>query len=100
MDEGNTLLGEQGLWHKGLSVQATCKTIVSDNGTELTSNAVLVWCGAIGAEWHYIAPVKPMRCISSTAQLGQTWKCRADLSILIHQLDSFRLPTIRKLIPH
>ena len=39
---------------------------------ELTSNAVLVWFGEIGVEWHYIAPVKPMRCISSTAQLGQT----------------------------
>jgi len=32
--------------------------IVSDNGTELTSNAVLAWCGEIGVEWHYIAPVK------------------------------------------
>src|SRR5690606_32641048 len=30
--------------------------IVSDNGTELTSNAVLAWCGQIGVEWHYIAP--------------------------------------------
>ena len=28
-------------------------------GTELTSNAVLVWCGEIGVEWHYIAPGKP-----------------------------------------
>jgi len=28
--------------------------IVSDNGTELTSNAVLAWCGEIGVEWHYI----------------------------------------------
>ena len=34
--------------------------IVSNNGTELTSNAVLAWCGNIGAEWHYIAPRKPM----------------------------------------
>ena len=25
-------------------------------GTELTSNAVLAWCGEIGGEWHYIAP--------------------------------------------
>jgi transposase InsO family protein len=33
--------------------------IVSDNGTELTSNAVLAWCGEIGVEWHYIAPGKP-----------------------------------------
>ncbi len=27
--------------------------IVSDNGTELTSNAVLAWCGQIGVEWHW-----------------------------------------------
>ena len=33
--------------------------IVSDNGTELTSNAVLAWCGNGGVEWHYIAPGKP-----------------------------------------
>nr|WP_230772844.1 IS3 family transposase [Sphingomonas sp. Leaf4] len=35
------------------------KTIVSDNGTELTSNAVLAWSGDVGVEWHYIAPGKP-----------------------------------------
>ena len=35
------------------------KTIVSDNGTELTSNAVLAWSGDAGIEWHYIAPGKP-----------------------------------------
>ncbi|MHA6766383.1 IS3 family transposase [Sphingobium ummariense] len=35
--------------------------IVSDNGTELTSNAVLAWCAEIGVEWHYIAPGKPMQ---------------------------------------
>ena len=33
--------------------------IVSDNGTELTSNAVLSWCSEAGIEWHYIAPGKP-----------------------------------------
>ena len=33
--------------------------IVSDNRTELTSNAVLAWCGDVGIEWHYIAPGKP-----------------------------------------
>ncbi|WP_440978636.1 IS3 family transposase [Sphingomonas pseudosanguinis] len=33
--------------------------IVSDNGTELTSNAVLAWSGNMGIEWHYIAPGKP-----------------------------------------
>jgi hypothetical protein len=30
--------------------------IVSDNGTELTSNAVLAWCEEIGVRWHYITP--------------------------------------------
>ncbi len=33
--------------------------IVSDNGTELTSNAVLSWAGEAGIDWHYIAPGKP-----------------------------------------
>ena len=35
--------------------------IVSDNGTELTSHAVLEWCQDTGIEWHYIAPGKPMQ---------------------------------------
>ena len=35
--------------------------IVSDNGTELTSNAILVWQQENGVEWHYIAPGKPMQ---------------------------------------
>ena len=33
--------------------------IVSDNGTELTSNAVLEWCGEARIEWHYTTPGKP-----------------------------------------
>ncbi|MBU9700185.1 IS3 family transposase [Rhodobacteraceae bacterium HSP-20] len=33
--------------------------IVSDNGTELTSNAILKWCAEHKVEWHYIAPGKP-----------------------------------------
>ena len=33
--------------------------IVSDNGTELTSNAILRWCSEQRIEWHYIAPGKP-----------------------------------------
>lgn len=36
-------------------------TIVSDNGTELTSMAVLEWCQETGVEWHYIQPGKPMQ---------------------------------------
>ena len=35
--------------------------IVSDNGTELTSNAVLAWCGQMQVEWYYIAPGRPMQ---------------------------------------
>ena len=35
--------------------------IVSDNGTELTSNAILSWQQQRGVEWHYIAPGKPMQ---------------------------------------
>lgn len=35
--------------------------VVSDNGTELTSNAILKWQEARGVDWHYIAPGKPMQ---------------------------------------
>ncbi len=33
--------------------------VVSDNGTELTSTALLRWAQERGVEWHYIAPGKP-----------------------------------------
>jgi len=35
--------------------------IVSDNGTEFTSNAILSWADQSGVEWHYIAPGKPIQ---------------------------------------
>ena len=35
--------------------------IVSDNGTEFTSNAILGWAKDHRVEWHYIAPGKPMQ---------------------------------------
>jgi transposase InsO family protein len=35
--------------------------IVSDNGTEFTSNAILSWAKDHRVEWHYIAPGKPMQ---------------------------------------
>ena len=35
--------------------------VVSDNGTELTSNAILGWAAAHRIDWHYIAPGKPMQ---------------------------------------
>ena len=34
--------------------------IVSDSGTELTSDSVLAWSGNTGVEWHYIAPGKAL----------------------------------------
>jgi len=34
---------------------------VSDNGTELTSMAILRWSQESGVEWHYIAPGKPQQ---------------------------------------
>jgi putative transposase len=36
-------------------------TIVSDNGPELTSRAVLAWTNRAGLDWHYIAPGKPQQ---------------------------------------
>lgn len=35
--------------------------IVSNNGTELTCNAVLSWCSDHKISWHYIAHGKPMQ---------------------------------------
>jgi Transposase and inactivated derivatives len=35
--------------------------VVSDNGTELTSKAMLKWQQDHGIDWHYIAPGKPMQ---------------------------------------
>lgn len=37
------------------------KMIVSDNGSEFTSNAILGWADVARVEWHYIAPGKPMQ---------------------------------------
>jgi transposase InsO family protein len=35
--------------------------VVSDNGTEFISNAILGWAIDHQVEWHYIAPGKPMQ---------------------------------------
>lgn len=42
-----------------IAVRGKPAMIVSDNGTELTSNAVLEWCGTAKIDWHYTAPGKP-----------------------------------------
>jgi putative transposase len=41
--------------------RGTPQTIVSDNGTELTSMAILRWSQETGVDWHYIAPGKPQQ---------------------------------------
>lgn len=35
--------------------------IVSDNGTEFTSQTILRWSRDVDIQWHYIAPGKPMQ---------------------------------------
>ena len=37
------------------------QSIVSDNGSELTSHAMLDWQNQTGVTWHYIAPGKPQQ---------------------------------------
>ena len=37
------------------------KVIVSDNGPELTSRAVLIWAAQQHIDWHYITPGKPQQ---------------------------------------
>ena len=44
------------MMHRGVP-----KMVVSDNGTEFTSNAILNWANEAKVEWHYIAPGKPMQ---------------------------------------
>ncbi|TAW57498.1 IS3 family transposase [Rhizobium ruizarguesonis] len=37
------------------------RMIVSDNGSEFTSNAILQWADRTKVDWHYIAPGKPIQ---------------------------------------
>jgi putative transposase len=37
------------------------RMIVSDNGSEFTSNAILQWAARTKVDWHYIAPGKPIQ---------------------------------------
>lgn len=45
--------------------------VVSDNGTELTSHAVLAWQQERGVEWHYIAPGKPVQNAFAESLIGR-----------------------------
>lgn len=44
-----------------IAVRGRPTSIVSDNGTELTSMAILRWSQETRIEWHYIAPGKPQQ---------------------------------------
>lgn len=52
--------------------------VVSDNGTELTSNAILKWQQDRQIKWHYIAPGKPTSRRRFACLLGNDaeWFCR------------------------
>jgi putative transposase len=47
------------------------KMVVSDNGTELTSNAILQWADDHNIAWHYIAPGKPMQNAFAESFIGR-----------------------------
>lgn len=44
---------------RAIAERGAPKTIVSDNGTEFTSMAILKWAQETGIDWHYIQPGKP-----------------------------------------
>jgi putative transposase len=44
---------------KAMAAQGRSNTIVSDNGTEFTSMAILKWVQETGLDWHYIKSGKP-----------------------------------------
>ena len=46
-------------------------TVVSDNGTELTSNAILRWTDDHKVGWHYIAPGKPVQNAFAESFIGR-----------------------------
>jgi putative transposase len=47
--------------HQIITERGMPKTIVSDNGTEFTSMAILKWVQETGIDWHYIAPGQPQQ---------------------------------------
>lgn len=54
-----------------LAARGKPKTIVSDNGTEFTSNAILRWADDHKVEWHYIAPGKPTQNAFAESFIGR-----------------------------
>ena len=44
-----------------VKIRGKPQQIISDNGTEFTSMAILKWSESISLNWHYIEPGKPMQ---------------------------------------
>lgn len=44
---------------------------VSDNGTKLTSMAILAWCQESAVDWHYIAPGRPQQNAFAESFIGR-----------------------------
>jgi len=52
-------------------------SVVSDNGTELTSMAILRWSQETQVEWHYIAPGKPQQnAFVESFMYGRPLRCK------------------------
>lgn len=47
--------------HRLIAVHGKPLAIGSDNGTQLTSSAILAWTTDSGVDWHYIDPAKPVQ---------------------------------------
>lgn len=47
------------------------RTVVSDNGTELTGTAILGWSQQRGVGWHYIAPGQPQQNAFAESFIGR-----------------------------
>jgi len=54
-----------------MAVRGRPLTCVSDNGTELTSMAILAWAQEHRVEWHYIAPGKPQQNAFAESFIGR-----------------------------
>jgi len=50
-----------GSWTSLIARRGRPAVIVSDNGTEMTSRAILGWTNRTGVAWHYIAPGRPQQ---------------------------------------
>ena len=66
------------------------KMVISDNGTEFTSNAILGWAEERRVEWRYIAPGKPMQN-GFTESFNGRLRDELHNEILFSRLDQARM---------